>query len=262
LVVIAIIAILAAMLLPALSKAKNKAMGTACTSNQKQVILAWGMYSDDNQGRLANLNTMQNATGDIPWRWISPPDTSPGALGLPPNPTQTQYAIALYDAGFKQGALAPYARNPNVIHCPADPRASKPVGSGFAWGSISGVSCLNGEETTATKISQVRRTSDILVFVEELDLRGENIGSWEFDFEGSPPTYTSSAMIDCPGIFHVRSSSLSFADGHAAMHKWLDPKTFSFQSGGSGGNVPAPTQANSPDDVGWVANGWESRVNP
>src|SRR6266478_8086913 len=73
LVVIAIIAILAAMLLPALSKAKLKAMGATCVSNQKQLALAWTMYADDNQGRIVGFDpSVSPTTGVMPWRLANP----------------------------------------------------------------------------------------------------------------------------------------------------------------------------------------------
>ena len=73
LVVIAIIAILAALLLPALSQAKLKATGAACISNQKQLALAWVMYTNDNQEKLVNFLEALNGRNETPWRYAQPP---------------------------------------------------------------------------------------------------------------------------------------------------------------------------------------------
>jgi prepilin-type N-terminal cleavage/methylation domain-containing protein len=89
LVVIAIIAILAALLLPALARAKAKALTANCISNNRQIALSFTMWGDDNND------------GKYPW------SEGPGKIG--PDPLRTNWF-----------ALQPYLRNPKVLTCPAD----------------------------------------------------------------------------------------------------------------------------------------------
>ncbi|HXI69201.1 MAG TPA: prepilin-type N-terminal cleavage/methylation domain-containing protein [Verrucomicrobiae bacterium] len=277
LVVIAIIAILAAMLLPALSKAKLKAMGATCLSNQKQLAMAWMMYNDDNQGRLVCFDpniapSVAASQGKLLWRWNNPP--------IPPSISPTDDAVTkrkkMVQAGYQQGGLYQYAPNVNVVHCPGDLRANSPVVANpqtapgtFAWGSYSGAGGMNGDDWNAsimlTKQSAILHSSQRFLWVEENDTRGESLGAWVIDAK-NPPNWSSSTAVDGPAAWHGGTSTFSFADGHVEMHKWLESATVDYALDMTPNKwVNAPARVNlttAPRDMIYICNGYASGQNP
>jgi prepilin-type N-terminal cleavage/methylation domain-containing protein len=113
LVVIAIIAILAGMLLPALSKAKGKAMGTKCLSNNKQLQLAWALYSGDQDDRLVPNDNPGSNLADTNRTWAAGWMQQPGGAHQPNCPN-----CDIDPRYFMEGLLGRYAGNAGIFQCP------------------------------------------------------------------------------------------------------------------------------------------------
>jgi prepilin-type N-terminal cleavage/methylation domain-containing protein len=261
LVVIAIIAILAGMLLPALAKAKLKATGAFCINNQKQLALAWIMYSQDNNELLVNFLQSKNATGDTPWRYAIPP--KPPANLMPPGTTAEKKIELNIEEGYRQGALYSYAPTPSIIHCPGDVRRTLKAGKGYTYVSLSGVGTFNGEAPQVYKQTAITTPSSRYVWVEENDPRGENVGSWLLN-QGSPDKdYAGSSLIDSTANFHGSASTFNYADGHAETRKWVDPVMVKYSSSMDQNKFSSsPTDKTAPHDVHWLAQRYPSKLNP
>ena len=243
LVVIAIIAILAGMLLPALAKAKGKAIGANCLNNQKQLGLGFTMFADDNT-ESSPVFAPSNVKGDIipsaPWRAKDGRTYSlnrggfwAGAItpegGYTRGASQIDRKLEGAKAGLMKSPLWEYCPSAGVYHCPGDQRSKQGRNNNlWAWVSYSKANPMNGggwQGSTATsgsqpyftKVTEIPDPAMSMVFVEEQDPRNENLGTWVINV----PT----GWVDPFAVAHGSDSSFSFADGHAENHKWIDSKT-------------------------------------
>jgi prepilin-type N-terminal cleavage/methylation domain-containing protein len=259
LVVIAIITILAAMLLPALTKARLKAKGLGCMNSHRQLSLAWRMYSDDNNDRL--LYASESLDWDKLWTanfaWVT------GTLNYRANDPRNWDP----DLTIKKSPMWPYTgKSLSVWKCPADrsgitlptgefkPRVRSMSMNVFlgGWGGTDG---NWGAPFSAYKIylkmSELTDPGPAKTFVF-LDMREDSIdmGNFATRMAGWPNNPAAYGFFDLPGSYHHRAGGFSFADGHSEIRRWRDDRTMPPLV--SGGDVNDYLDTPDNPDVAWL----------
>ena len=223
LVVVAIIAILAALLLPAITKAKHQSRRIQCLNNERQLVVSWVLYSGENNELLVN-NGGRGGNMPAPYLWIQG-----GNHGDPNTLVNTQYLV-----GAQYALFAPYLKNVLLYKCPAD-RSLWPYRNGqrvyqlrsYAMNVYVGTRPANVEDPLWVdpryriyfKSSQLAGDSPATRFVFS-DVNPGNICTPGFGVE---MTYDS--FVHYPSSFHNKAGVLAFADGHVESHRWLDVRT-------------------------------------
>jgi prepilin-type processing-associated H-X9-DG protein len=235
LVVIAVIAILASLLMPAFLMARMKAQGTYCLGNVKQMQVAWSMYSQDFNDYLAPNSDYGNEGKDLDNpAWVA------GTMSYLTDPvslsecTNTDFLVGPDYTLF--GSIGPYTRNPAVYHCPAD--KSRVNIEGNLYGRVRSLS-MNGWVGFDTrdwmqppappnfklnyKMSDLQSPgpAETWIFIDERE-DSINDGWFAVDMVNQGG---GARLVDIPAAYHNRAGTISFADGHCQLKKWVDPRT-------------------------------------
>jgi prepilin-type N-terminal cleavage/methylation domain-containing protein/prepilin-type processing-associated H-X9-DG protein len=228
LVVIAIIAILASLLLPALSAAKSKAIALSCLNNEKQLTLACFIYTDEFNDRLPyNLGKAEIAGLAAQNRYLN--WTTPVLDWEASNSDNTNTAL-LVGSG-----IGPYtSRAASIYRCPSD-HAVSDLQAGVGWTervrsismnamvgdagqfSQSGANVNNPDYSQFFRVAQVPKPSQIFLFIEE---HPNSIDDGYFLNRFGSQTWSR-----LPASWHRGAANLSFTDGHLEAHRWLIAST-------------------------------------
>ena len=211
LVVIAIIAILASLLLPAMTKAKGKALQIGCLNNYRQLQLCWLMYTDDHNDALPPNET-----------------TGSGREGIVATARSWIRGSAWTDTtatNIENGVLFSYNRSVKIYKCPNDKSTVRDQGKIPRFRSVAMNMYMNHipelwDRSCWHFLRQIRNPppAQAYVFIDEHE---NSIDNARFTMSG-PNEWI---WIDFPATRHNNGCVLSFADGHAEAWKWREART-------------------------------------
>jgi len=239
LVVIAIIAILAALLLPVLSRAKAQAYRVQCLNNLRQLALAWQMYPGDNAGQL-----VANGYGVDPNKksWVAGDwHNNNSAFGDTRYLTDPQFAL-----------FADYAKVAAIYRCPADP-STLSVGGSFiprirtyalnsylSW-QLGAMNDNDQNYVNFNKSSDVeaRHPSELFTFIDTSPV--------SVCYPAFSVPMVSYLFYHRPSVEHNRQGNVAFADGRVESHRWISPQTWDL--------AHTVTATGSSPDSSWLRSG-------
>jgi prepilin-type N-terminal cleavage/methylation domain-containing protein/prepilin-type processing-associated H-X9-DG protein len=205
LVTIAIIAVLMAVLLPALSRAREQGKRAVCLSNLKQLALGWMVYADDKDEKLVSGAAGIARVSEKPWVgkcWDS--DFRNGA----------QLPVEEQISEIKKGALWPYCPEVRAYRCPTGYRGEMLTYS--IMDSMNGYSDGTKEPGLwLKKRTEIRRPSSMAVFIDEGWVTPDSYAVY----------YKEECWSDDPPVRHGDGTDFSFADGHSEYWKWKGADT-------------------------------------
>jgi len=248
LTVIAIIAVLAALVLPALARARERARAIICLNNTKQLLLAWQIYTGDNDDRLPYNLGMTGSSFRTDLNWVNNVMTWDLSSDNTNLATLTDTSLGSFVGG-----------NTSVYRCPSDEALSS-VQRAAGWTArirsysmnamvgdagnftTNGFNINNPDYTQFFKMTQIPEPSEIFVFLDE---HPDSIDDGYFLNKSPDDNYAaaygsaagSAQWTDLPASYHNGTTAFSYADGHSSLHRWLQPDTI---------RPPLPNAANLP----------------